>query len=308
SLINHTELSSTLDATQSRLAYLLQRNLIVGKGAYGQVCIVSRGKVEGYCNINHRGARSSLAYTAKLQEGANMLRDLRGHDNVIRLYDVFCKDNELFILTELGRGGNMLQLLMSHPEKGMKRGQNCGRDAIWDPLPSLPTLMPPGPQARESGPKVEGPLGGCVDAIKALIMRGIYTFPHELFRDVSDEALDFVSCLMSYSVECRCTAERALTHSWLRSHCDPDQLQRSRDGASGTITKEFRRLSRKCICKVDAVTKSTTDHTWYSIRKDIRTSRIIRHEHTISIKHDLLLTNYKAARYYISKVGAVLHV
>ena len=71
------------------------------------------------------------------------------------------------------------------------------------------------------------------EAIKASIVQGAYTFPHELFRDVSDDAMAFVSCLLSYSIEYRYTAEQALTHPWLRANCDPNQLENCKDGARG---------------------------------------------------------------------------
>lgn len=71
------------------------------------------------------------------------------------------------------------------------------------------------------------------EAIKASIVQGEYQFPHELFRDVSDDAMAFVSCLLSYSIEYRYTAEQALTHPWLKANCDPEQLQRTKDGARG---------------------------------------------------------------------------
>jgi calcium/calmodulin-dependent protein kinase I len=71
------------------------------------------------------------------------------------------------------------------------------------------------------------------EAIKASIVQGEYTFPHELFRDVSDEAMAFVSTLLSYNIEYRYTAAQALTHPWLSSNCDPDALQRAKDGARG---------------------------------------------------------------------------
>lgn len=41
-----------------------------------------------------------------------------------------------------------------------------------------------------------------------------YQSTHELFRDVSDDAMAFVSCL--YSIEYRYTAEQALTRPWLQ--------------------------------------------------------------------------------------------
>ena len=112
-----------------RPAYLLHRDLVIGKGSYGQVCIASRGEAEGH-SAGRSGKRKKFAckcvmlrndpkYIAKLQEEVNVLRELRGHENVIRLYDVFCVDNELFIITELGRGGDLFHLLTTHPKHGV---------------------------------------------------------------------------------------------------------------------------------------------------------------------------------------------
>lgn len=117
------------EAAQRRPAYLLHRDLVIGKGSYGQVCIASRGEPEGH-NSGRSGKRKKFAckcvmlrndpkYIAKLQEEVNVLRELRGHENVIRLFDVFCVDNELFIITELGRGGDLFHLLTTHPKHGV---------------------------------------------------------------------------------------------------------------------------------------------------------------------------------------------
>jgi hypothetical protein len=117
------------EVAQRRPAYLLHRDLVIGKGSYGQVCIASRGEPEGHSS-SRAGKRKKFAckcvmlrndpkYIAKLQEEVNVLRELRGHDNVIELFDVFCVDNELFIITELGRGGDLFHLLTTHPKHGV---------------------------------------------------------------------------------------------------------------------------------------------------------------------------------------------
>ena len=126
---NVSSSQSQSSSTQRRPAYLLHRDLVIGKGSYGQVCIASRGEAEGHTS-GGRGKRKKFAckcvvlrndakYIAKLQEEVNVLRELRGHENVIRLYDVFCVDNELFIITELGRGGDLFHLLTTHPKHGV---------------------------------------------------------------------------------------------------------------------------------------------------------------------------------------------
>jgi len=301
------------EQAQRRPAYLLHRDLVIGKGSYGQVCIASRGEAEGHMSgsSGRSGKRKKFAckcvmlrndpkYISKLQEEVNVLRELRGHDNVIRLYDVFCVDNELFIITELGRGGDLFHLLTTHPKHGVTEAYaaktvsemlsavaflhsrsivhrdlklenwvlESGKD-VWSPLKLIDFGLSTHYRAGERLTRVVGSsyyvapevlkksyteacdlwsLGVIVymllsgappfygkndEAIKASIVQGEYTFPHELFRDVSDEAMAFVSTLLSYNIEYRYTAGQALTHPWLTSNCDQDALQRTKDGARG---------------------------------------------------------------------------
>eukprot|EP00549_Striatella_unipunctata_P000632 CAMPEP_0118690010 /NCGR_PEP_ID=MMETSP0800-20121206/9826_1 /TAXON_ID=210618 ORGANISM="Striatella unipunctata, Strain CCMP2910" /NCGR_SAMPLE_ID=MMETSP0800 /ASSEMBLY_ACC=CAM_ASM_000638 /LENGTH=552 /DNA_ID=CAMNT_0006587509 /DNA_START=405 /DNA_END=2063 /DNA_ORIENTATION=+ len=296
---------------QRRPAYLLHRDLVIGKGSYGQVCIASRGEAEGHTTSGRSGKRKKFAckcvvlrndpkYIAKLQEEVNVLRELRGHDNVIKLYDVFCVDNELFIITELGRGGDLFHLLTTHPKHGVTEAYAaktvaemlsavaflhsrniCHRDLklenwvlesgkdVWSSLKlidfGLSTHFTPGHKlSRVVGssyyvaPEVlkkayteacdlwslgvivymllsgAPPFYGKNDeAIKASIVQGEYSFPQELFRDVSDDAMGFVSTLLSYNTEYRYTAEQALSNPWLEANLDPVALQTAKDGARG---------------------------------------------------------------------------
>lgn len=303
-------------SSQRRPAYLLHRDLVIGKGSYGQVCIASRGEAEGHSSSGRNGSgkrkkfackcvvlRNDPKYIAKLQEEVNVLRELRGHENVIRLYDVFCVDNELFIITELGRGGDLFHLLTTHPKHGVTEAYaaktvsqmlsavaflhsrhivhrdlklenwvlESGKD-VWSPLKLIDFGLSTHFTAGHRLSRVVGSsyyvapevlkksyteacdlwsLGVIVymllsgappfygkndEAIKASIVQGEYTFPHELFRDVSDEAMAFVSTLLSYNIEYRYTAEQALTHPWLAANLDPEQLQRTKDGARGVGT------------------------------------------------------------------------
>jgi hypothetical protein len=55
----------------------------------------------------------------KLHEEVNILREVRGHPFIIQLHEVFCVDNELLIITDLGRGGDLFGLLTSNPRFGV---------------------------------------------------------------------------------------------------------------------------------------------------------------------------------------------
>jgi calcium/calmodulin-dependent protein kinase I len=313
----HVSSSYSQGSSQTRRpAYLLHRDLVIGKGSYGQVCIASRGEAEGSTSASGSGKRKKFAckcvvlrndakYIAKLQEEVNVLRELRGHENVIRLYDVFCVDNELFIITELGRGGDLFHLLTTHPKHGVTEAYaaktvsqmlsavgflhsrnivhrdlklenwvlESGKD-VWSPLKLIDFGLSTHFTAGHRLSRVVGSsyyvapevlkksyteacdlwsLGVIVymllsgappfygkndEAIKASIVQGEYTFPHELFRDVSDEAMAFVSTLLSYNIEYRYTAEQALTHPWLAINCDPALLQRAKNGARGDGVEE----------------------------------------------------------------------
>lgn len=304
---------SQASSQSRRPAYLLHRDLVIGKGSYGQVCIASRGEAEGHNSGTGKRKkfackcvvlRNDAKYIAKLQEEVNVLRELRGHENIIRLYDVFCVDNELFIITELGRGGDLFHLLTTHPKHGVTEAYAaktiaqmlsavgflhsrsiCHRDLklenwvlesgkdVWSQLKlidfGLSTHFTPGHRlSRVVGssyyvaPEVlkksyteacdlwslgviaymllsgAPPFYGKNDeAIKASIVQGEYTFPHELFRDVSDEAMAFVSTLLAYNIEYRYTADQALIHPWLAANVDPGVLQRAKDGARGIGTQ-----------------------------------------------------------------------
>lgn len=312
-LSSSTSQYSQASSQSRRPAYLLHRDLVIGKGSYGQVCIASRGEAEGHNSGTGKRKkfackcvvlRNDAKYIAKLQEEVNVLRELRGHENIIRLYDVFCVDNELFIITELGRGGDLFHLLTTHPKHGVTEAYAaktiaqmlsavgflhsrsiCHRDLklenwvlesgkdVWSQLKlidfGLSTHFTPGHRlSRVVGssyyvaPEVlkksyteacdlwslgviaymllsgAPPFYGKNDeAIKASIVQGEYTFPHELFRDVSDEAMAFVSTLLAYNIEYRYTADQALIHPWLAANVDPGVLQRAKDGARGIGTQ-----------------------------------------------------------------------
>ena len=73
--------------------------------------------------------------------------------------------------------------------------------------------------------------GSSEELIKESILNGEYSFPQELFRDVSKDAMAFVSCLLSYDEEERYTAHQALNHPWLEAKCKPEHLLRCKAGA-----------------------------------------------------------------------------
>ena len=89
---NVSSSQSQSSSTQRRPAYLLHRDLVIGKGSYGQVCIASRGEAEGHTS-GGRGKRKKFAckcvvlrndakYIAKLQEEVGKLPSFQEHLDV----------------------------------------------------------------------------------------------------------------------------------------------------------------------------------------------------------------------------------
>ena len=55
--------------------------------------------------------------------------------------------------------------------------------------------------------------------VKTKIIRGVYEFHPEYWDVISAEGKDFVSRLLTVDMAARMTAEQALQHPWVRSHC-----------------------------------------------------------------------------------------
>jgi calcium/calmodulin-dependent protein kinase I len=60
--------------------------------------------------------RKPSKYIIRLLEEVKVFRELRGHNNVIQSFDMFRINNEMFVIMELGWGGDLLHLLMTHPK------------------------------------------------------------------------------------------------------------------------------------------------------------------------------------------------
>jgi calcium-dependent protein kinase len=66
------------------------------------------------------------------------------------------------------------------------------------------------------------PFFGASDAlIKQKIMKGKYSFPSHTFKDVSDEAKDFIRSLICFDASKRLTAAAASESTWLSSSSLP---------------------------------------------------------------------------------------
>jgi serine/threonine protein kinase len=51
--------------------------------------------------------------------------------------------------------------------------------------------------------------------MKARILEGKFTMTGKVWDEISDDAKDLVSKLLTYEKEKRCSAEEALSHKWI---------------------------------------------------------------------------------------------
>ena len=63
-----------------------------------------------------------------------------------------------------------------------------------------------------------------------MIQQLLQVYVHNLVK-IIDDLLKIQ--YLSYNIEYRYTAEQALTHPWLAVNCDPEILQKAKDGARG---------------------------------------------------------------------------
>ena len=85
--------------------------------------------------------------------------------------------------------------------------------------------------------------GGNDEDVRAVIVRGAYAFPHELFLDVSDDAMAFVTCLLfvqrrnSGTRPCRPWRTRGSGRTATRSGSGTARMvPRGRRGAARSVT------------------------------------------------------------------------
>jgi CRP-like cAMP-binding protein/serine/threonine protein kinase len=84
---------------------------VIGKGAYGRV--VSAISKESGRDVAMKVVSSSAMTAESLLKEVEVLRRVRGHDNIIHLLEVFECEDEWYLVTELCEGGDLLDRLIS---------------------------------------------------------------------------------------------------------------------------------------------------------------------------------------------------
>ncbi|CAB9516236.1 MAP kinase-activated protein kinase 2 (Fragment) [Seminavis robusta] len=117
-------------------SYVLHRHSVLGRGSFGQVCVASRCQQNApskqgafkLFNLRQSGHEDDKTHgttlackclvlpsetkkLAKLLKEVKIMRQVQGHENVIQLHDVYIDNQELLVITELGTGGTLLNLL-----------------------------------------------------------------------------------------------------------------------------------------------------------------------------------------------------
>jgi hypothetical protein len=132
--------------SSERPTYALRRDSVVGRGAYGRVCTATRGARGGRPSVRPGKRAKELACKclsvrgdarslSRLATEVAVLSELRGHPNVIHLHDALCVDGEVLIITDLGRGGDLLALMSSRPRRGVTEAYAGTTRRLRPPLP-----------------------------------------------------------------------------------------------------------------------------------------------------------------------------
>jgi len=79
------------------------------------------------------------------------------------------------------------------------------------------------------------------------VMRGKYYFPHEDWKDVSTEAMDFIHRLLQRNPRNRMTVEHALNHPWIVKHVNTDMMMNEEDLDNSSVEVIYNESPKKQI-------------------------------------------------------------
>jgi calcium-dependent protein kinase len=281
----------------------------LGSGGYGAVyaCVHKETKIERAVKILAK-LSSEEDNEATVQKEFNLLKEL-DHPNILRLIEMFTDENNYYIVTEICRGGELLDeiqewgnfieedaaVLMRHllgsvnycHQKGIVHRDLKPENILLEESKELQSIKVIdfglaqciekdtqmhdlagsiyyiAPEVLLGSHSFKADIWSCGviayillsgfvpfdghndDQIKEAIITGEFDFDDEVWEDVSEQALDFVSSLLEFDPADRYTAEEALKHPWIvQSRLDSTERLKRRQSANDRALEALHNLGR----------------------------------------------------------------
>ncbi|MED6170623.1 cyclin-dependent serine/threonine protein kinase [Stylosanthes scabra] len=210
----------------------------VGRGHFGYTCSAKgkKGTFKGHevaVKVIPKAKMTTAIAIEDVRREVKILRALTGHKNLVQFYEAYEDDDNVYIVMELCKGGELLDKILS---RGGKYSEEDARVVMIQILSVVAYCHLQGVVHRDLKP--ENFLFASKEESSTLkaIDFGLsdYVKPDERLNDIvgnpsfdeapwpslSADAIDFVKRLLNKDYRKRLTASQALSHPWLANHCD----------------------------------------------------------------------------------------
>ncbi|KAJ6764673.1 CDPK-RELATED KINASE 3 [Salix koriyanagi] len=198
----------------------------VGRGHFGHTCWAKgkKGERKGQSvavKIISKAKMTTAISIEDVRREVKILKALSGHTNIIKFYDAFEDESNVYIVMELCEGGELLDRILS---RGGRYTEVDAKTIVVQILNVVAYCHLQGVAHRDLKPENFLFTSRDEDAPMRMIDFGLSDFVKPVdpnFDDspwpaVSPEAKDFVKRLLNKDHRKRMTAAQALTHPWLR--------------------------------------------------------------------------------------------
>ncbi|KAL9276790.1 hypothetical protein ACSQ67_025662 [Phaseolus vulgaris] len=176
----------------------------VGRGHFGYTCSAKgrKGTFKGHdvaVKVIPKSKMTTAIAIEDVRREVKILRALTGHKNLVQFYEAYEDNDNVYIVMELCKGGELLDKILS---RGGKYSEEDARIVMIQILSVVAFCHLQGVVHRDLKPEADP------------------SFDEAPWPSLSADAVDFVKRLLNKDYRKRLTAAQALSHPWLTSHCD----------------------------------------------------------------------------------------
>ncbi|KAI7739319.1 hypothetical protein M8C21_029386 [Ambrosia artemisiifolia] len=183
----------------------------VGRGHFGYTCVAKgkKGSMKGHevaVKVIPKSKMTTVIAIEDARREVKILKALTGHDNLVQFYDAYEDEDNVYIVMELCKGGELLDRILA---RGGKYSEEDAKAVMVQILRITAYCHLQGVVHRDLKPE---------SGIFRAVLKADPNFDEAPWPSLSTEAVDFVKRLLNKDYRKRLTASQALSHPWLASY------------------------------------------------------------------------------------------